>query len=145
MTYAIQLRVQEPSRELFYGKSAFRVVIDVIDSVDVPPEIFGHQSTLIDPTAGTTQDEFLFVCSAFDLSIYPANAAADEQDPPFFRKAGIDVLLPNLATATEFIESVKEQLANLLWQMNALDQLEVVDEVWLPLGYTPPTTTTPEP
>lgn len=145
MTYAIQLRTQEPSRELFHGRSSFRVVMDVLAAENVPLEIFGHQATLIDPTTEEAQDEFLFVCSAFDLSIYPANAPAEEQDPPFFRKSGIDVLLPSLELATLFIDSVKEQVNHLLRQMEALDDIEVVDEIWLPIGYTPPTTTTVEP
>jgi hypothetical protein len=132
MTYRIKLTASTPSIVKFKGRDTFRVQIVASDAEDMPNEIFGHQRTLVDPDTNTYQDEFCFVCSPYDLSIYPANEPDPEQFPQFFRKATIDILVPGVEIAQEVIEEVQEQVCHLITLLNKLDELEAATPVWCP-------------
>lgn len=143
MTRAIQLHIQTPEPMQFQGRGVFRVVIDVVQAVNIDEEIFLHQRTVVDPIQNEYMDQFLAVCSPFDLSIYPANAPDPTQDPPFFRKSQIDFLLPTVDFAQEVTNEVQRQVRSMLDTANQLDQLTPGYTVWEPAE--PSTTTTPEP
>lgn len=132
MTYRIKLTVSTPDIVLFKGRDTFRVHVVASDAEDMPNEVFGHQRTLVDPDTNTYQDEFCFVCSAYDLSTYPANTPDSDQFPQFFRKDTVDILVPGIEIAQATIESIQEQVCHLIVLMNKLDDLDTVVETWCP-------------
>lgn len=140
MSRAVRLDITTPNKILFKGRDTFRVVITVAEAIDMPKEIFGFQRTLIDPYTGREADEFQFVCSAYDLSAYPANVPNPAQIPAYFRKSQIDVLVPGLIIAERFIDAVKEQVCTLRVQMDTLDRLGTPVSIWCG-----PEPATPEP
>jgi len=132
MTYRIKLTPSTPSLVKFKGRDSFRVQITASDAEDMPNEVFGHKRTLVDPETNDYQDEFAFVCSPYDLSLYPANEPDPEQFPPFFRKATIDILVPGIEMAQDVITQVEEQVCHLVTLMGKLDELEEGTAVWCP-------------
>jgi hypothetical protein len=132
MTRRIKLTIATPEPDIFNGYEVFRVRIEASGGEDMPNEIFGHQRTLVDPQTGLEQDEFCFVTSAFDLSTYPAHQPQTGQSPAYFRKSLIDVLMPNLLVANNFIAGVQAEVARLIYIMDHLDLLAVETELWIP-------------
>lgn len=132
MTRSIHIEFQTPQRERLRGRDTFRIVATVVSAEEMPREIFGHQRSLVDPYNGKFADEFAFICSAWDLSIYPANEPLATQVPAFFRKRVIDVLVPSVTLAEEFIATVQSQVATLVTTMNQLDQLATTQSFWYP-------------
>ena len=140
MTRRIKLTIQTPESAVFSDREVFRVRIAASDAENMPNEVFGYQKTLIDPHTGLTQDEFSFVASAFDLSTYPSTAPQPGQLPAYFRKSTIDVLMPGLSTAQEFIAQIEAEVSRLIYLMNRLDELTAATSVWIP---SPPDITPP--
>jgi len=130
--YRIKLTPYTPSVVEFRGKDTFRVKIVASNATDMPVEIFGHQRTPIDPATSTYQDEFVFVCTAYDLSTYPANTPSSSQDPPFFRKDTMDILVPNVVTGNSVIAEVKAQVHTLIADLVKLDALNLATVEWVP-------------
>lgn len=149
MSHHIKLTFEAPSREYARGRDSFRFRVTASDGVNMPNEIFLAEHMLVDPENPESEVKFSFlsICSAYDLSIYPANAAVEGQSPPFFRVSVIDIPLPSLAVYDEVVEQVKAQVGSLLSQCDKLDNMEVVEEVWIPSvpSAIPTTTTTPPP
>lgn len=130
--YRIKLTPYTPEVVAFEGKDTFRVKIVASNATDMPVEIFGHQRTPIDPATSTYQDEFVFVCTAYDLSTYPANTPNMSQDPPFFRKDTMDILVPNIVAGNKVIEEVKAQVHILVADLFKLDALNLGTVEWVP-------------
>jgi len=130
--YRIKLTPYTPEVVEFEGKDTFRVKIVASNATDMPVEIFGHQRTPIDPATSTYQDEFVFVCTAYDLSTYPANTPDMSQDPPFFRKDTMDILVPNIVAGNKVIEEVKAQVHILVADLFKLDALNLGTVEWVP-------------
>lgn len=132
MTYRIKLTTQSPEVTKFKFRDVFRIRIIASDSEDMPSEIFLYQKTLVNPQTGEDTDEFIAICSPFDLSIYPANEPNPTQDPPFFRKDTIDVLLPSVETVDTFVTSVQEQVCHLISLLKKLDDISTTSVIWCP-------------
>lgn len=130
--YRVKLTPYTPEVVVFRGKDTFRVKVVASNANDMPSEIFGHQRTPIDTATSTYQDEFVFVCTAYDLSTYPTNAPDTSQDPPFFRKDTLDILVPNIETGNKVIEEVKDQVAVLVADLFKLDVLNAGTVEWVP-------------
>jgi len=131
-TYRIKLTPSSPEIVKFKGRDTFRLQVVASDGENLPNEIFGHQRTLIDANTSTTADEFCFICSPYDLSIYPANAPAAEQSPAFFRKDTIDILLPGVEKYEEVWGSIQTQVCALITLLESLDDLNTGTAVWCP-------------
>jgi hypothetical protein len=136
--YHVKLTISTPVVVKFKGRDVFRMTIVASDAVNMPSKIFGHRRTLI--ALDTYQDEFCFVCSAYELSIYPEDDPVSGGDPPFFRKDTIDVYLPGIVIAESFKEEVKAQVCLLSQLLVKLDDLSAVEEYWA--CESRPTTTT---
>jgi len=120
----ISLRRLEQSRVFVPNRGeAFRLVIVAEDAVQMSEEVFAHQKRLVDPYTGETGDEFVFVCSPFDLTIYPASEPDPTQFPPFFRKAQIDLLLPSTEAAETAWTVIYGEVCELVAAMNRNDRL----------------------
>lgn len=114
------------------GRDAFRIVIMAELADIIPNEIFLYQRSLIDPVTSKTADEFMAVCSPFDLNYYPANAPNPIQSPGFFRKNIIDGIVPGQLEADQLWASVQTEVNNLIVALNKLDQLQFVAQAWCP-------------
>lgn len=120
----LELRRLAPERRRIRGRDGFRFRVEVVEAIGLPAEIFGHQRILADPATGSVIDEFLFVCSPYDLAIYPANAPRLDQFPAFFRKASIDIVLPSLALSEETWKLIRADVCGLIDGLHRLDQLD---------------------
>ena len=126
----VSLVREEIAREFVKNRGdAFRLRITAVDNVLMPKAIFAHQRRLVDPYDGSTGDEFCFIASPFDCTIYPANAPDANQFPQFFRKATVDILLPSTEAAAETWSAIHTQVCNLVAAYNRLDALLVVETV----------------
>lgn len=144
MQYAITLTFQTPEPVTFRGREVFRLVCTASGGTNMPNEIFGHQKALVDPTTGLQQDEFSFICSPYELSIFPANEPSVSQSPAFFRKAEIDILLPTVTMYTDTKAEITSQVDRLLTLLEALDTLQVEDVVTLSAGTADSTSSSSE-
>jgi len=108
---------------------AFRLRITAVDNVLMPKHIFAHQRRLVDPYDGTTGDEFCFITSPFDATIYPASEPDVQQFPQFFRKDVVDILLPSSEAADEAWSAIHSQVCNLVAAYNRLDALVPAETV----------------
>ena len=126
------ITLQRQASELVFVANrgdAFRLKVIATAASQMPAEVFGHQRQLIDPSSGTAGDEFCFVCSPFDLSVYPANEPDDDQFPSFFRKNSIDVLLPSSAAVEDAWLAIQEEVSGLVSAMNRMEWLTPAETV----------------
>jgi hypothetical protein len=113
-----QERVYVPNRG-----EGFRLRVTATDAVDMPAEIFLHQTRLVDPVEAVSGDEFMCICSPFDLTIYPAQEPDLLQFPQFFRKSVLDVILPSQAVAEESWLAIYGEVNGLIEALNKLEYL----------------------
>jgi len=132
--YSITLTFQTPEPVAFEGREVFRLVCTASNGVNVPNEVFGHEKTLVDPVTGMQQDEFSFICSPYELSIFPANEPDPTQSPQFFRKASLDILLPSVQIFADTKDAIESQVSRLLDLLNLLDELQNTQIVTLTAG-----------
>ena len=126
----VSLVREEIAREFVKNRGdAFRLRITAVDNVLMPKAIFAHQRRLVDPYDGSTGDEFSFIASPFDCTIYPANAPDANQFPQFFRKSVVDILLPSTEAAETAWNDIHTQVCNLVAAYNRLDALILVETV----------------
>jgi hypothetical protein len=125
-TYRVKLTpevAQNIPTDKYHQRNSLRVKIEASDVEGLADaNIFGHKKTKVND--GTDQDEFCFVCSVADLSAYPVGTPAAGQDPAFFRKAIIDIYLPNPNLYDKFITEVTDQVTLLLTSLEDRDTLE---------------------
>lgn len=132
MTRRIKLLFTGPTLTNVPGRNTLRLTATASEAEDMPNEIFLHQKTLVDPGTDTTQDEFIAICSPYDLSDYPANEPDAEQEPAFFRKATLDILLPGNTLWGEVRDEIEAQVRVLVSLLDRLASLPETDEVWIP-------------
>ncbi len=131
MDYDLQIMFSEPARERFKGQPCFRLQCEVIDAINVTKDVFLYKRSIVDPLLADQADHFIAICSPFDLATYPANEPDAEQDPPFFRKNVIDILLPSVTQVVEVRSSIQSQLLNLLMLLRNLDNLTDESPFWI--------------
>jgi hypothetical protein len=147
MTHHIQLQFSTPEPYPVEDRYAFRLRVEVVDAVDMPFEIFLHHKLVKNAEQGLVADNFLGICSAWELSLFPALAPADGQNPPFYRLAYVDFVLPGIEYVARVIEYLETERDNLCLFLDHLDQLSVVSLSWGPTTPVddPSTTTTTMP
>lgn len=124
MGRGISLRRYEESKVFIPNRGdSFRVVIEAYDNELMPAEIFGHQRTLLNPWTGLEGEDFCFVCAPDDLVVYPVGNPSPTQQPAFYRKARIDVVVASRDIALEMWEAVKKRVCELVAALNRKDQL----------------------
>lgn len=126
----ISLVREEIAREFVKNRGdVFRIRITAKDNVLMPKHIFAHQKWLVNPYDGTEADEFCFIASPFDSTIYPIGQPDPNQFPPFFRKDQIDVLVPSTEDAETVWDTIHLHVCNLAEAYNRLDALVEVETV----------------
>lgn len=120
-------RLQQERVTLPNKGNGFRVVIEASDGVGMPDEIFGFERTLIDPYNNQYSENFAFICGPWDLVTWPVDEPREEDQPAYFRKSVLDLVLPAETYAEQFWEELKLELCNLIAALNAMDNLEEQD------------------
>ena len=127
---ALKLTVWAPAAVKFNGVNAYRVRMEVTDSVVVSPYVFVHRRTQVNPYTLTYQDVFNYVAGPPQIVDYP-EVSPDLEKSPYFRKSVVDVILPTVQIADQFIATVKQELACLIETYDLLDALELLSEEWI--------------
>lgn len=142
MDYHLRVQFETPVAVKFQDRNVFRIRGSIVENVNVPPEVFIHKKTLVNPATGQRLDDFVAVCGPYDLASYPALAPDPEIDPPFFRLASFDILVPGVGVADKVQAAIIEQLTLLTTLMKKMDDLGIVQLLWIPSEPTTTTTTT---
>jgi hypothetical protein len=130
MSRGISLRRRPQDRVWVNNRGeGFRLRIEAYDAVNMPAEIFLHQQTLVDPLLGESGEEFVCICSCFDLTIYPANVPDATQFPQFYRKSVLDIILPSQSVAEEAWTAIYDEVCLLKTSLDKLDRLSLGETV----------------
>lgn len=134
MPHRIKIVFGQPSRVKLSNRSVFRLRATASDAEgdNLDNAIFLHQRSLVSADEDTGCDEFVSICSAFDLVTYPTDDPDPEQSPQFFRKSTFDMLLPSVSVVDEVITSVKNQVAVLIDTLDAIDDIDSSETYWYP-------------
>lgn len=141
MSYYFRRVFSTPSLDAFEGRPCYRIACEISEAVAVTTKVFLHKRVPLEPGSEELVEEFVAICSPFDLTLFPADEPDGVTDPPFYRKASFDIPLPSVSAAAEVMTSVDAQLTLLCQLLSQLDVMAEVSDVWLP---TSPPTTTPE-
>ncbi len=106
--------------------NGFRIVVEAINNVLMPKEIFAFQRSLIDERLDVYDENYSFFCGPWDLVTWPVDAPAVGAFPAYYRKSVCDVVLPSESLADKFWENLKAERDNLLAALNAMDKLELM-------------------
>ncbi len=130
MPRSIRLRRSAQARQAVPNQGlGFRLKITAVTASGLPTAIFGYQRVAVAPhDPELYKDEFLFVCSPYDLTLYPEGAPDDTQSPAFFRKDEIDVVVASQTVANELWNAVKQEVCVLIDALNAMDVLVTAED-----------------
>lgn len=129
MGHGVRLSREEPERQENELAPSWRLVITASNGCDMPEEIFLFQRVYADDNHTTTVDQLITVCTPFDLTTYPIGSPAVGQDPPFFRAASIDMLVPSLDAADYAWEQIRSAVTSLVSQLDRLSTLTAIETV----------------
>jgi len=132
MSCRIKLTFQSPEVAKFLGRNTLRLRVTASNGEEMPDEVFLHQRTLVDTDTDEWQDEFVAICSPYDLSDYPVDEPTTEQFPAYFRKATADIYLPGISVFSEVKEDIEAQIRFLVQLLDKLEELDTVEEIWIP-------------
>lgn len=134
MAHRIKLTFAEPSRQALTGRSVFRLQVTASEASgdDLDNYIFLYQRSMVDPLTEVQCDEFMSICSAFDIVSYPRNTPNEEQSPQFFRKNTMDILLPSVLVVDQTISSIKSQVDVLMAALDAIENISDTEVYWSP-------------
>lgn len=105
----------------------FRLKVEAVDSSLMPLEIFVHQRANVDAAGTRVKEEFVFVASAYNLTLYPIDEPDPDQSPSYYRKAVIDTVVASQAMADEFWDALKQEVCTLREALNAMDVLVIAE------------------
>ena len=107
---------------------------------DMTAAVFAFQQSLADPYKATTEEQFMFVCSPFQLSIFPEDSSEETSILQFYRKDEVEVFFQSQKDANQFWTDLKAAVDNLVDRLERNDDsvLEPQTAVWVPDA---PTTT----
>jgi hypothetical protein len=127
------------NREVEYQwLGAFRLRVEASDPSEsgADPNVFLWQRGTRNPYNGTTDDFFIAVASAPDMSDYPVGAPDPNTPYPIFRLDYFEVDVRTLGLADEVWTTVVLEVNQLLAGLEILDQLTLSECVWA--GGAPP-------
>lgn len=132
MTRGITLTREQSARVLVANRGdAFRLRVTASAAEGLDNEIFIHQRLLSDPEAVGIANDYVCVCTPYDLTIYPKNDPDVSQFPPFFRLSVIDILLPTSAAVEEAWIAIRSDVDSLLSAMARLSRMTVLETMRL--------------
>ncbi|MFN2278164.1 MAG: hypothetical protein ACK2UR_11175, partial [Candidatus Promineifilaceae bacterium] len=121
---SVSLKVSEPSIYVEGRTEGYRVILEVVDAIGLPKEIFVFQRKV--GSAGIRYDEFSNVASPADLEEWQAGAP-EEPDPPgqlFYRLSVLTLVFRSLDLLQQSVTDIKQDICLLLESLEQMDQLE---------------------
>lgn len=106
-----------------------RLVIQVIEAVDITPAIFVHERYPILQADGIVQEtRFVTVAKPGDLSVYPVNQPPMESNlPPYFRLPCVDLTFNSPSILDETFSAIVDDVRALVRMMTKLNNLSAQD------------------
>ena len=106
----------------------YRMQVSVTEAVDMPSEIFVFQRCPgIEPNEEPT-DRFDNIASPADLEEYAVGVIVEET-VPFYRQNKVDLVFRNMTLLDEAWKKMLEDIDGLVYSLNMMDNLNVVEEV----------------
>lgn len=121
-TYSVRVEFAAPTSVIANGRSNYKMIATVVDTLNVEPEIFVHQRKPTNNMAEPYMDEFMFVAGPSDMSAVPNDIPSATG---FIRKSSVNILLPNYLLYDELVTSIKERVQLLCDSLSAADIVAV--------------------
>jgi len=133
-THYVQLEFATPQPYPVQDRYCFRLRVSVIDTREMPFEIFLHKQIVVDQVTDLRSHSFVSVCGPFELSRYPANAPEEQPTtlPAFYRLSYFDVVLPSLEACDDVIATVKILVDELCRAADRNETLSLTSQRWSP-------------
>jgi len=131
----IRLHPETQARYQVNVVDGIRLRITVTDANLIPAKIFLHQLKPVAVGGTTRVPEFQAVCSPADLEEYPEDDVAPGANPPFFRRAMVDLVFRSQHDADAALAAIARDVGQLISTLDIMDNLVALPD--LVIG-TPP-------
>lgn len=122
--YGLKLECKFSVYNVVGRAQAWRMVVTVIDSYNVSPDIFLYQkSSSPDPVTNEFEQTWECVCSPVDLESWPVGEARPTDDPAFFRLSSVDLITRNRELLVETWKCIKQDQKELIDTLVGICQL----------------------
>lgn len=121
----------------------FRMAIAAYGASRMSDRVFRYIRRPYNPITGVTADELDGVCSPADLEEFPEDAPNPADNPAWFRRASVDLVVRSQAEAEELWSGVVKELTALVAALDFMDV--VVPELDVAIGDPPAAGTPPTP
>jgi hypothetical protein len=130
-TRKLTLVKSEAARVEYQYFGALRIRVDVIDAVDIDPNIFLYRQDMATPYTpdASPTNTFFSVASPADINDYPIGAPDPLKAFPFFRQTFVELDFRSTLQADQFWQDVIQEATVLIHAMNKLELLEEVDHI----------------
>lgn len=109
----------------------FRMTVTVTDGLRMDAEVFRFRSLPVQPGQEDSIGVFDGVCSPADLEEFPIDEPLENADPPWFRKAVLDLVFRSRAEVDAAWDTIRNEIAALVETLDIMDNLEDEEEVRL--------------
>lgn len=127
-----RVKITRAVQKLSNGQmDTFRVTMTASDAVGMPNEVFLYCRR---PAAiGQTEpsDRFETVCSGVDIAAYPADDPEVGADPPYLRRASIDLRFDSQEMAERAIVEILSRLDRLKASLDRNEDLAALGPAWV--------------
>jgi hypothetical protein len=114
------------------GKDLFKLRITARDANLMPVDIFSYQRRPVEPRdPDKVAEEFMFVATPYDATVYPVDDPDPNQWPSFFRRDYLELYVPSSEIAQTIWNQVNLEVKALVEAYNRLDFLESVEETFI--------------
>lgn len=131
MARALKLKRLDAGTNVNYEfLSAYRLRIEVEESVEMDDRVFLYSRDPLNPHTGEQLDTFITVCSPVDMADYPPEEPAPAKQYPFFRRNWVELDFRATSQADEAWGLIVREVNNLIFALNRLTRLRVAETVW---------------
>ena len=128
MARRIFLRRKGISEEQAGTIQGWRMEILAHDAEGLQNEIFVYRVQIVDANLGTQKATFQNIASAADLEELPIDGVTEDSSL-LFLKSTIDLVFRSVDTMNTVWEDIQRDVGQLIATLNALDDLEVIEDV----------------
>jgi hypothetical protein len=114
------------------GQDLFKLRITASSASLMPVAIFSYQRRPVEPKdPEKVVEEFMFVATPYDATVYPVDDPDPTQWPSFFRRDFIELYVPSSEIAESIWNQVDLEVKALVAAYKRLDYLETVEETFI--------------
>ena len=107
----------------------FQLKIVARDELMMPRHIFVHQRSQLNPYSQEQEDEFCFVITPYQATLFPVNNPDPTQFPQFFRKDTVMLTGPSQEIVFSCWNAISEDVCLLVEAYNRLDIIVELERV----------------